>query len=487
MSDNSSIQLATESLLSIDQLNPNQLGSILGQAMSPHVDLADIYLQNSIYEAWYLEDQIVKKSDFGIDRGFGFRVVSGDKTGFAYADDINLKALKEAALSAKSIAKSGENKLIQIQSPIATSQLYAPINPLQSILDQQKVSLLQEIDQKARALDSRVRQVIVSLSARHDIILLLNSRGSIAADIRPLVNLWIKVIVEQGGKREQGSSGGGARAGYELFLNGDTVSDYIKKAIHQASLNLEAKPAPAGQMPVVLGPGWPAILLHEAVGHGLEADFNRKGSSIFSNRLGQKVASTVCTIVDDGTIPGRRGSLSIDDEGTPSKNTVLIEDGILKNYMQDLHNARLMGMEPTGNGRRESYSHLPLPRMTNTYMLPGRSDPAEILQSIKKGIYAVDFSGGQVDITSGQFVFSMSEAYMIENGKITYPVKGATLIGNGPEVLQQVSMVGNDLALDKGIGTCGKAGQSIPVGVGQPTLKVDNITVGGTETNSRFD
>lgn len=478
----STLNLAAESLLTSAHLSEQKLERILNKAITPAVDMADIFLQNSVYETWYLEDSIVKKGNFGIDRGFGFRIICGEKTGFAFADDINLNALTQAADSAKSIARSGGESLVHLREYTAPLQLYPTFNPLQSLLDQEKVALLQKIDQYARDVDSRVRQVMVSLTAHHDIVMILNSDGHVAADIRPLVNLWIKILVEDQDKKEQASASGGGRSGYEIFTNSDLPFQFVKKAVAQATLNLDAKPAPAGTMPVVLGPGWPAVLLHEAVGHGLEADFNRKGSSVFANKLGKQVASSVCTIVDDGTIPGRRGSLSIDDEGTPSQNTLLIENGVLRNYMQDRHNARLMGMQPTGNGRRESYSTLPQPRMTNTYMLPGKSDPKDIIASVKRGLYAVDFSGGQVDITSGQFVFTTNEAYMIEDGKISYPVKGATLIGNGPEVLQQISMVGNDLALDSGTGNCGKGGQTVPVGVGQPTLKVDALTVGGTES-----
>jgi len=474
-----SLDVATQSLLSPANLNARQLEEVLGQVMTRSVDSADIFLQGARGESWVLEDGIVKSGDFSIDRGFGLRVMSGEKTGFAYADDIALPALLSAAKSARSIVRSGGTGLVQIARQTPARHLYPAINPLDSLTEKDKIALLHQIDAQARSLDPRIQQVVVSLSSSYNIILVMNSDGVLAADVRPLVNLWVKVIAEQNGQRERGQAGGGGRSGYEVFTVQNKGLAFAEKAVRQALLNLEAAEAPAGMMPVVLSHGWPAVLLHEAVGHGLEADFNRKGSSVFSGRLGQQVISPLCTIVDDGTIPGRRGSLTIDDEGVPSQNTVLIEKGILKNYMQDRQNARLMGMLPTGNGRRESYAHLPIPRMTNTYMLPGESDPEEIIASVKRGIYAVDFAGGQVDTASGKFVFTTSEAYLIENGKITTPVKGATLIGDGPAVLSRVSMVGNDLQLDSGIGTCGKEGQTIPVGVGQPTLKIDSLTVGG--------
>ena len=457
------IAIAARSLLEPVSLNERSLEEILGRVMGRSIDLADIYLQSIFEEAWFLEDSLVKDADFSIDSGFGLRVVSGEKTGFAYADEISAKILKQAADSAKSIVHSSGKKLIQAKENTNRLQLYPDCNPLHSLTEQEKVALLHQLDHYARQKDPRVKQVMVDLSGRYEVVLLINSEGVLAADVRPLVSLSVSVIVEHNGRRESGRGGGGARTGYEMFTN-DLGLKYVDKAVTQALRSLEAEPAPAGTMPVILGPGWPAVLLHEAVGHGLEGDFNRKGSSAFSNRLGERVASPLCTVVDDGTIPGRRGSLSIDDEGTEVQNTVLIENGILKNYMQDRHNARLMHLPLTGNGRRESYSHLPIPRMTNTYMLAGKSDPKEIIASVEKGLYAVDFSGGQVDITSGKFVFSTSEAYLIEKGKVTRPVRGATLIGNGPDVLNHVSMVGHDLELDTGIGTCGKAGQTIPVG-----------------------
>ncbi len=410
------------------------------------------------------------------------RALSHDKTGFAYSDDIMLPALEESARAASSIAHRGGEHHIQL-APKKTyvPLLYSDEDPLKSLGDLDKINFLRSLDDEARRLDPRVQQVIVSLSAKHDVILVVGSDGTFSADVRPLVRLNISVIAEENGRREQGSSGGGGRNGYTQFLQNNFGLSLTKEAVRQAILNLSAIPAPAGIMPVVLGPGWPGVLLHEAIGHGLEGDFNRKGSSAFTGRINQRVASSLCTIVDDGTLFSRRGSLNIDDEGTPSQCTVLIENGILKGYMQDKLNARLMNTAPTGNGRRESYAHLPMPRMTNTYMQPRDNDPAEIIASVDKGLYAVNFGGGQVDITSGKFVFSASEAYLIEKGKVTKPVKGATLIGNGPDVLMQVSMVGNDLQLDKGVGTCGKEGQSVPVGVGQPTLKIDAMTVGGTE------
>ncbi|MBV53288.1 MAG: metalloprotease TldD [Coxiellaceae bacterium] len=475
------IQQVTNDLLGSDHLDVGLLESVLGQSMSPAVDFADLFLQASVEESWLLDEGIVKQADFDMERGFGLRVISGSQTGFAYADDISKIALNNAVSSARSIVQSGQTGGIALLNPTAPKALYASSNPLTSLSDQRKVTLLQRIDAVARAKDPRVKQVTAHLSASYDNVLVLNSDGVLAADIRPLVSCSVRVVVEHNGQREVGNAGGGSRTDYQFFMDDDVAMQYVEKAVRQACTNLEAIPAPAGMMPVVLAPGWPAVLLHEAVGHGLEADFNRKGSSAFSHRMGDMVASPLCTIVDDGTIVDRRGSLTIDDEGTSSQCTVLIEKGRLKGYMYDRLNARLMGKKSTGNGRRESYASLVLPRMTNTYMLPGESEPDEILASVKRGIYAVDFSGGEVDITSGKFVFSASEAYLIEDGKVTHPVKGATLIGNGPEVLHKVSMVGNDLDFDKGQGMCGKDGQSVEVGVGQPTLKVDGMTVGGQQ------
>ncbi len=474
------IEIATQHLLLPASLIERELENILTQALGKNIDAADIYLQSSQQEHWSLEDSLVKDGSFSIDKGFGLRVISGEKTGFAYADEISVDTLESAARSARSIVKAGQSLAIKISSAPATQNFYSALNPLNSITDAEKIELLYKVDRLARAKDARVKEVMASLSASYEAVLILSTDGSLAADLRPLVHFSCRVIVEQNGRRESGGTGSGTRGSYEFFLRENHLENSVNKAVEQALRNLEAIPTPAGTMPVVLGPGWPAVLLHEAVGHGLEGDFNRKGSSAFSQRLGQVVASTLCTIVDDGTLQDRRGSLSLDDEGTPTEATVLIENGVLKNYMLDKLNARLLNMKPTGNGRRESYAHLPLPRMTNTYMLPGKSEPGEIIASIDKGIYAVDFSGGQVDITSGKFVFTTKEAYWIEKGKIVAPIKAATLIGNGPEVLTRVSMVGNDLALDDGIGTCGKAGQSVPVGVGQPTLKIDAMTVGGS-------
>lgn len=473
--------IAKQDLLDPAGITDNQLQSVLGTLLGNTIDNADLYFQSSHSESWVLEDGIIKGGSYNIDRGVGVRAMSGEKTGFAYSDDILLPALEQAAEAAKSISHQDGHQVIKSHAWSPTHELYLPSNPLNSLNENEKVALLQRIDVYTRSLDPRVIQVNVSLAAEYETVLVMASDGHIAADVRPLVRLNVSVIVEQHGRREQGYAGGGGRFDYKYYLENDRGLDYGKEAVRQALVNLEAINAPAGMMPVVLGPGWPGVLLHEAVGHGLEGDFNRKGTSVFSGKMGQKVASSLCTVVDDGTLINRRGSLNVDDEGTPTKCTVLIENGILKNYIQDKRNARLMGMQSTGNGRRESYAHLPMPRMTNTYMLSGASDPQEIIASVKKGLYAVNFGGGQVDITSGKFVFSASEAYLIEDGKITAPVKGATLIGNGLEVMNKISMVGNDLQLDSGIGVCGKDGQSVPVGVGQPTLLVDMLTVGGTQ------
>lgn len=479
----SNLDIAWQTLLEPHGLNDLELQKILNQVLGAQVDYADLYFQHHSQESYALEDGIVKEGGFGIDTGVGVRAISGEKTGFAYSDDIILPALEQAATAARSIAVRGGVHPIQAlhRSQIA-NPLYPHENPLKSIKEEDKIQLLRKLDQAARKMDPRVKQVIVSLSGSFDIVLIAASDGCLTADIRPLVRLNVSVIAEEKGRREQGSNGGGGRSDYKIFLQEDLSLGYAREAVRQALVNLEAVPAPAGTMPVVLGPGWPGVLLHEAIGHGLEGDFNRKKCSAFSGRLNERVASPLCTVVDDGTLPGRRGSLTIDDEGTKSQCTVLIENGVLKGYMQDKLNARLMGMAPTGNGRRESYDCLPMPRMTNTYMLAGESAPEEIIASVSKGIYAVNFGGGQVDITSGKFVFNASEAYLIENGKVTKPVKGATLIGSGPDILKHVSMVGNDLKLDQGVGVCGKEGQSVPVGVGQPTLKIDAMTVGGTST-----
>lgn len=474
------LALARETLLSPAGIDETHLAQIMDKLISSQVDAADIYFQYSRIESWVLDDGIIKEGNFNLSQGAGLRAVSGDKTGFAYTEDLQLGNLLEAADCARAISHAGQNRRIAIGAGRQIQPLYAPLDPLQSLPDERKIELLKQLDAEARGADPRVQKVTVSLVAAQDTVLVMNNEGELATDIRPLVRCNVSVIVEQNGRREQGSAGGGGRTGLAFFLEDQRALGYAREAVRQALVNLDAVDTPAGPMTVVLGPGWPGILLHEAIGHGLEGDFSRKGLSAFSNRLGERVASPLCSVVDDATLADRRGSLSIDDEGTPGQHTVLIEKGILCGYMQDRLNARLMKMAPTGNGRRESYAHLPMPRMTNTYMLPGEQEPQEIIDSVKQGLYAVNFAGGQVDITSGKFVFSLSEAYLIENGRLGAPVKGATLIGNGPEVLTRVSMVGNDLQLDPGIGTCGKEGQSVPVGVGQPTLKVDEITVGGT-------
>jgi TldD protein len=474
------LEIARRDLLDPAGLTDNQLQQILGQILGHRVDNADLYFQSTYSESWALEDGIIKSGSYNIDRGVGVRAMSGEKTGFAYSDDIVMPALEQAAQAARSISKQGGDQSVQAWRWASGHELYLPVNPLTSFSEQDKVALLLRVDAYARQQDPRVIQVNVSLASEYENIMVMASDGHLAADVRPLVRMNVSVVVEQNGRREHGFAGGGGRFDYRYFFENDQALTYAYEAVRQALVNLDAIDAPAGTMPVVLAAGWPGILLHEAIGHGLEGDFNHKGTSAFSGRLGDQVASSLCTIVDDGTLPNRRGSLNVDDEGTPTQCTVLIEKGILRAYMQDKRNARLMGMQSTGNARRESYAHIPMPRMTNTYMLPGTSTPEEVIASVKKGIYAVNFGGGQVDITSGKFVFSASEAYLIENGKITVPVKGATLIGNGPEVLMKVSMVANDLQLDSGIGICGKEGQSIPVGVGQPTLRVDALTVGGT-------
>jgi TldD protein len=481
MNKNSALAQAESLLLTPFSLNEGDLSRTFGQIMSHQVDYADLYFQYSRSEAWSLDEGIVKSGSFSIDQGVGVRAISGEKTAFAYSDDISARALSDTATAVRAIAAVGQNGILPVLKPstVALQSLYLPQDPIASLPAEAKVKLLERLEGFARALDPRVQQVMASLAGEYEVILVAGSNGRLAADIRPLVRCSISVIVEENGKREQGSAGGGGRFDF-AYYDDEILQRYAKEAVHQAVTNLNAEAAPAGQFTVVLGSGWPGILLHEAVGHGLEGDFNRKGSSTFSGRVGQRVASKGVTVIDDGTIAERRGSLNIDDEGNPTQRTVLIEDGILKGSMQDSLNARLMGVAPTGNGRRESFAHLPLPRMTNTMMLAGEHDPAEIIQSVKKGIYAANFGGGQVDITSGKFVFSMSEAYLIEDGKITRPIKGATLIGNGPDAMNRVSMIGNDLKLDPGVGTCGKDGQSVPVGVGQPTLRIDGLTVGGT-------
>ena len=470
---------ATEALLAPASLDIANLQNVLGDMMSHRIDYADLYFQYSRSESWGLEEGQVKSGNFSIDQGVGVRAVSGEKTAFAYSDDITLSALQEAAKATKAIASLGGEQSVGKVIKRQSSQLYLPQDPIASLSAEAKVKLLERLESYARKIDPRISQVTASIAGEYEVVMVARFDGVMAADVRPLVRLSINVIAESNGRREQGSSGGGGRYDYSYFTD-EILHDYAQKAVHQALVNLDARPAPAGSMTVVLGAGWPGILLHEAIGHGLEGDFNRKGSSAFSNMIGQQVAARGITIVDDGTIANRRGSLSMDDEGNPTNRTVLIEDGILRGYIQDTLNARLMNMPVTGNARRESYAHIPMPRMTNTYMLNGTMPREEIIKSVKRGLYAANFGGGQVDITSGKFVFSAAEAYMIEDGKITYPVKGATLIGNGPDVLKRVSMIGNDMQLDSGVGTCGKEGQSVPVGVGQPTLKIDALTVGGT-------
>ncbi|QWD65162.1 metalloprotease TldD [Polynucleobacter sp. MWH-UH2A] len=467
-------------LLEPTGLSEQDLHRTFGNMFTHRLDDADLYFQHTRSESWSLEEGIVKSGSFNIDQGVGVRSIYGDKTAFAYSDEINLDALNKAAKATRVIGPAGGKQAIasKIFNPLS-NKLYADLNPLDSLKPQEKIALLESIERRAKARDPRIIQVMASLAGEFDVVLVARANGLLAADIRPLVRVSVHVIAEQNGRRESGSSGGGARHDY-LYFDADLINRYVDEAVDGALVNLESRAAPAGPMTVVMGPGWPGVLLHEAVGHGLEGDFNRKGSSAFAGRIGQRVAAKGVTVVDDGTLSGRRGSLNIDDEGTPTQCTTLIEDGILKGYIQDSLNARLMKMPLTGNGRRESFASLPMPRMTNTYMLAGKDDPEEIVASIKRGLYAVNFGGGQVDITSGKFVFSASEAYWVENGKIQYPVKGATIIGSGPESLKQVSMIGNDLKLDGGVGVCGKEGQSVPVGVGQPTLRIDTLTVGGT-------
>lgn len=479
-----SLYLVSEQLLSANGLTHQDLFSILGQLAERRLDYGDLYFQSSYHESWVLEDRIIKDGSWNIDQGVGVRAVSGEKTGFAYADQITLLAMEQSAHAARSIVREQADGCASTLGNVPHSALYTSVDPLTSITREEKLDILRRVDSVVRASDARVQEVSASLTGVYELILVAATDGTLAADVRPLVRLSVSVQVEEDGKRERGASGGGGRFGYEYFLesvNGEVRADaWAREAVRMAMVNLSAVAAPAGMLPVVLGAGWPGVLLHEAVGHGLEGDFNRRGTSVFSGQVGQLVASELCTVVDDGTMANRRGSVAIDDEGVPGQYNILIENGILKGYMQDKLNARLMGVAPTGNGRRESYAHLPMPRMTNTYILAGKSTPQEIIESVDYGIFAPNFGGGQVDITSGKFVFSTSEAYLIEKGKVTKAVKGVTLIGSGIETMQQISMVGNDLALDNGVGVCGKEGQSLPVGVGQPTLKVDNLTVGGT-------
>lgn len=475
-----SLKIAQQQLLDPAGMDVSDIQKTLNQLMTPSIDQADFYFESSRSESWVLEDGIVKEGSYSIDQGVGVRAISGEKTGFAYSDEIVMPALQDAAKTARAIASSGQHGSVQAWRQTDVNALYPSSDPLASITSDRKVELLRQVDEMARKKDPRVKQVIASLSGLHTTVLVAGIDGTFSADVRPLIRLNVNVIVEENGRLEKGGSGGGGRFGYEYFFTDDMASSYVDEAVSQALTNLDAIAAPAGSMTVVLGPGWPGILLHEAIGHGLEGDFNRKGTSAFAGRMGERVAAPEVTVVDDGTIANRRGSLTVDDEGTPTESTTLIERGILRNYIQDKLNARLMGMKPTGNGRRESYAHLPMPRMTNTYMLDGEYAAQEIIESVEKGIYATQFGGGQVDITNGKFVFSASQAWLIEHGKLTRPIKGATLIGNGPDVLTRVSMVGNDMQLDSGIGVCGKDGQSVPVGVGQPTIRIDDLTVGGT-------
>jgi len=475
------LAIARQLLLEPFGLDETDLAKTLAEIKAHKVDEADLYFQYTRSEGWSLEEGIVKTGSFSIDQGVGVRAVSGEKTAFAYSDDISKASLMDAARTVRTIGAAAKGGRVKVPThKVASSRsLYGGLDPIASLNSSEKVELLGRVEQMARAKDPRVIQVMAGLASEYDVVMVVRADGTLAADVRPLVRLSVTVIAEQNGRREVGSAGGGGRFGLGHFDDA-LAQSYVDEAVQCALTNLEARPAPAGEMSVVLGSGWPGILLHEAIGHGLEGDFNRKGSSAFSGRIGQRVAAKGVTVLDDGTLPDRRGSLNVDDEGNPSQSNVLIEDGILKGYIQDNMNARLMGVKPTGNGRRESYAHVPMPRMTNTYMLGGDKSPEEIVASLKKGLYAVNFGGGQVDITSGKFVFSASQAFWVENGKIQYPVKGATLVGNGPDALTRVSLIGNDMQLDPGVGTCGKEGQSVPVGVGQPTLRIDGLTVGGT-------
>jgi len=474
------LAVAREQLLAHAGLQASALDRALSKAMSRQLDYADLYFQLTRFETWTVEDGIVKEGVHSIDQGIGVRAVAGERTGFAYSDQLDEAALLDAVDAARGIARANGDGKVKVARHVPYQPLYPSVDPLRSLEDRAKVDLLADLDRRVRLMDPRVAQVVASLASVYEIVLVQASDGTLAADVRPLVRVNVSVIMEKDGRREQGYAGGGGRGDFGLVTG--RALDIAAEAVRTAAVNMEAVPSPAGNMPVVLGSGWPGILLHEAIGHGLEGDFNRKGTSAFSGKIGERVATEQCTVVDDGTLSGRRGSLNVDDEGTPTQCTTLIENGVLKGYMQDKMNARLMKGRSTGNGRRESFAHAPMPRMTNTYMLPGKYDPEEIIASVDKGIYAPNFGGGQVDITSGKFVFSASEAYLIENGKKTTPVKGAMLIGSGPEVLTRVSMVGKDLALDAGLGTCGKDGQSVPVGVGQPTIRIDSLTVGGTQT-----
>lgn len=477
------IDFARETFLEPAGLTESQLDQVFSQLLSKDTTLADLYFQSARYESWGLEESIIKSGSYSIEQGVGVRSVCGEQTGFAYSGEISLPALLESARAASAISRAGQNGSVKAWKTAAPSRaLYGMDDPLHSLTEEDKIVFLREIDNKARAASPYVQQVMANMVAVHEIILIVDESGRMTADIRPLVRANVSVIVERNGQTESATAGGGGRFNLDFFLDGGKAQEYAEEAVRKALINLDAEAAPAGNMTVVLGNGWPGVLLHEAIGHGLEGDFNRKGTSAFAGRIGEQVAAKGITVVDDGTLEKRRGSLSVDDEGTQTQCTTLIEDGVLKGYMFDRQNAALMNTQSTGNGRRQSYAHLPMPRMTNTYMRAGQHAPEEIIASVDKGIYAVNFSGGQVDITSGKFVFSASEAYLIENGKLGKPIKNATLIGNGPDVLTRVSMVGNDLQLDSGVGVCGKDGQSVPVGVGQPTLRVDGLTVGGTAT-----
>jgi TldD protein len=482
LTDPAIASLSTAKSLLLDPwgLSESDINRALGEIFTHKVDYADLYFQYTRSEGWSLEEGIVKTGSFSISQGVGVRAVAGEKTAFAYSDTLSADALLSSAHAVRSIARQGAGKA-RVPGPKAKRglSLYQPVDPLLTMTAPDKVGLLERVEKMARAKDTHVKQVMASLGMEYDVVMIAGSDGRLTADVHPLVRLSLSVVVERDGRRETGNAGGGGRSGLEYFSD-EILRHYVDLAVHEAMVNLDARPAPAGEMTVVLAAGWPGILLHEAVGHGLEGDFNRKGSSVFSGKVGQRVASKGVTVVDDGTIEGRRGSLNVDDEGNPTQRNVLIEDGILRGYLQDTLNARLMKTGVTGNGRRESFAHLPMPRMTNTFMLSGKEDPEEMIGSVKKGIYAANFGGGQVDITSGKFVFSASEAYMIENGRITYPIKGATLIGSGPESMNRVSMIGNNMKLDSGVGTCGKEGQSVPVGVGMPTIKMEGLTVGGT-------
>jgi TldD protein len=480
----SALDIAHTRIMTPAGIGESELDQIMGRLVTRSIDGGDLYFQLRRGETWVLDDGQVREGSRSVTQGVGVRAISGERTGFAYSDEIVLPALLEASDAARAIARSGATGVVKAWCGPEVPRYYSAEDPIATLDAGDKIDLLQRVDAEARRCDPRVNQVQVTLAASHEVVLVAATDGSLAGDVRPLVRMSVRVIAEESGQRGQGTSGGGGRGDYSCLLEGETAVGYAREAARQALSNLHAVDAPAGTMTVVLGPGWPGVLLHEAIGHGLEGDFNRKGTSAFAGRVGERVASPHCTVVDDGTLPGRRGSLSIDDEGVATECTTLIEEGVLRGYMQDKHNARLMGVASTGNGRRQSYAHLPMPRMTNTYMLAGDRPPEEIIASVDRGLYAVNFAGGQVDITSGKFVFAASEAYQIEKGKVGSPVKGATLIGNGPDVLTRVSMVGTDLELDQGIGTCGKEGQSVPVGVGQPTLRVDELTVGGTRTET---